>query len=64
MYTKQLTEDSSGFRPIHVAAAHGNLDVVQRLCQVCPADCIPSCNRSGQTFLHVAVQNTRLNVVR
>lgn len=54
--------DSEGWLPIHVAASKDRLDIVKKLLEKCP-DCISSCNNSGQTFLHVAVQKRCTSVV-
>ncbi|KAL6880333.1 hypothetical protein ACP4OV_011898 [Aristida adscensionis] len=54
--------DKNGSLPIHVAAGHGRRDIITLLLQFCP-DCVCSRNLSGQTYLHVAVQRERTDVV-
>lgn len=56
-------KDSKGWLPIHVAAANGSLDVIEQLIDKCP-ECIESRNASGQSFLHVAVDKKKRNVVQ
>jgi len=58
-----LKKDSKGWLPIHVAAANGSLDVIEQLIDKCP-ECIESRNASGQSFLHVAIDKKRRNVVQ
>lgn len=58
-----LYADSTGSLPIHIAAAHGRLRTVVKLLEECPY-CDSSRNASGQTFLHVAVEKEKLEIVR
>ncbi|CAL5058322.1 unnamed protein product [Urochloa decumbens] len=58
-----LKEDSKGWLPIHVAAANGRVDVIKELLEACP-ECMESRNASGQSFLHIAVEKKRRNVVQ
>ncbi|XP_044321600.1 protein ACCELERATED CELL DEATH 6 isoform X2 [Triticum aestivum] len=58
-----LHADFSGSVPIHIAAAHGRLDIVTKLLEECPY-CESSRNASGQTFLHVAVEKEKLDIVK
>uniref|UniRef100_A0A0E0EQG2 Ubiquitin-like protease family profile domain-containing protein n=1 Tax=Oryza meridionalis TaxID=40149 RepID=A0A0E0EQG2_9ORYZ len=56
-------EDSEGSLPIHIAAANGTLGIIDQLIKLCPG-CESSCNASGQTILHIAVQTESHDVVR
>lgn len=58
-----LKKDSNGMLPIHVAASNGRLEIVERLLKACH-HCMCFRNASGQSFLHVAVENKCLGVVR
>ncbi|XP_051213060.1 uncharacterized protein [Lolium perenne] len=58
-----LYADSTGSLPIHIAAAHGRLLTVIKLLKECPY-CDSSRNASGQTFLHVAVEKKKPEIVR
>nr|XP_051228759.1 protein ACCELERATED CELL DEATH 6-like isoform X1 [Lolium perenne] len=54
--------NGSGSFPIHIAASKGRLEAVTILLKMCP-DCVQLCDIMGRTFLHVAVENRRYNVV-
>lgn len=54
--------DDKGSYPIHVAAWTGTLRVVAMFLRRCP-DCATLRDRQGRTFLHVAVEKKRYNVV-
>ncbi|CAN6244285.1 unnamed protein product [Urochloa humidicola] len=58
-----LKKDSKGWLPIHVAAANGRVDIIKQLLEECP-ECMESRNASGQSFLHIAVEKKRRNVVQ
>lgn len=55
--------DNQGQYPIHAAASAGSLEAVKALLQKCP-DCATLRDARGRTFLHAAVENERLEVVR
>uniref|UniRef100_J3MW88 Uncharacterized protein n=1 Tax=Oryza brachyantha TaxID=4533 RepID=J3MW88_ORYBR len=55
-------EDSKGSLPIHVAAAYNTVGVIDQFVKMCPG-CELSCNASGQTILHVAVQRGSYDIV-
>ncbi|XP_037482949.1 uncharacterized protein LOC119361889 [Triticum dicoccoides] len=57
-----LYVDSTGSLPIHIAAAHRRLDTVKKLLKECPC-CCSSRNAAGQTFLHLAVEKEKLEIV-
>uniref|UniRef100_A0A0E0LZF5 Uncharacterized protein n=1 Tax=Oryza punctata TaxID=4537 RepID=A0A0E0LZF5_ORYPU len=57
------SEDSEGSLPIHIAAANGTLGIIVQLIKFCPG-CESTCNASGQTILHIAVQRESYDVVR
>ncbi|XP_021933211.1 ankyrin repeat domain-containing protein 16-like [Zootermopsis nevadensis] len=47
-----------GDTPLHVAARHGNLEIVRYLIERCEGQCfINVCNNLGKTALHEAAQN-------
>uniref|UniRef100_J3N6N3 PGG domain-containing protein n=2 Tax=Oryza brachyantha TaxID=4533 RepID=J3N6N3_ORYBR len=54
--------DSNGEYPIHVAASMGNLKLVALLLRKCP-ECAGLRDARGRTFLHVAVDQRREEVV-
>jgi ankyrin repeat protein len=54
--------NKSGSFPIHTAASKGRLNGVVSLLKSCP-ECDSLCDTMGRTFLHVAVENRRHNVV-
>ncbi|KAM0847723.1 hypothetical protein ACQ4PT_054828 [Festuca glaucescens] len=54
--------DNKGFFPVHVAASIGALDIISIILETCPSSA-GLCTAQGRTFLHVAVENRRLNVV-
>ena len=57
--------DNSGMRPIHVAASVGAMDAVRALLNHPPPDEAPTPRDSrGRTFLHVAVENKKTDVVK
>nr|XP_029124417.1 protein ACCELERATED CELL DEATH 6 isoform X2 [Elaeis guineensis] len=55
--------DKDGFAPIHVAASAGHLNIIAELLQHCP-DCMELINNQGRNFLHVAIMNKRLEIVK
>ncbi|TVU17325.1 hypothetical protein EJB05_33350, partial [Eragrostis curvula] len=54
--------DNQGSYPIHVAACSGKLKAVMILVRRCP-DCATLRNARGRTFLHIAVEKKRYDVV-
>ncbi|KAM0862230.1 hypothetical protein ACQ4PT_045396 [Festuca glaucescens] len=54
--------DNNGLFPIHVAASVGAIVFIKIILEKCPSNA-RLCTAQGQTFLHVAVKNRRLNVV-
>uniref|UniRef100_A0A0E0B1I4 PGG domain-containing protein n=1 Tax=Oryza glumipatula TaxID=40148 RepID=A0A0E0B1I4_9ORYZ len=55
--------DETGSFPIHIAASMGVLKAISILLKKCP-DCASLRDDKGKTFLHVAVQRKRRNVVK
>uniref|UniRef100_A0A0D9XCK9 PGG domain-containing protein n=1 Tax=Leersia perrieri TaxID=77586 RepID=A0A0D9XCK9_9ORYZ len=55
--------DQSGSFPIHIAASMGVQKAISVLLKKCP-DCAGLRDAKGKTFLHVAVERKRLNVVK
>lgn len=55
--------DNQGLYPIHVAAWADRVDVVELLLTRCP-DCATLRDRQGRTFLHIAVERKRIEIVR
>uniref|UniRef100_A0ACD5TYI0 Uncharacterized protein n=1 Tax=Avena sativa TaxID=4498 RepID=A0ACD5TYI0_AVESA len=56
--------DKDGLFPVHVAASAGSLVPIIILLYFCPIGCARLRNAQGRTFLHVAVEKERLNIVR
>ncbi|KAL6658929.1 hypothetical protein ACP70R_002969 [Stipagrostis hirtigluma subsp. patula] len=54
--------DNKGYYPIHVATSKGSLKVVTILLRRCP-DCATLRDTNGRTFLHVAVEEKRHDIV-
>ncbi|KAL6861383.1 hypothetical protein ACP4OV_017083 [Aristida adscensionis] len=57
------SDNEEGLYPIHVAASVGSLKSVKALLDKCP-DCATLCDGRGRTFLHVAVEKERHEVVK
>ncbi|KAJ1276918.1 hypothetical protein BS78_05G253400 [Paspalum vaginatum] len=56
-------KDNDGCLPIHIAAKRGRRDIIKMLLEKC-ARCDATCNKDGQTFLHVAVLHGHAGVVK
>lgn len=54
--------DKNGLFPVHIAALEGELQAVITLLKKCP-ECVNLCDSQGRTFLHVAVQKMKQNIV-
>lgn len=55
--------DKNGSFPIHVAASMGRLEVIKILLSKCGISCADLRDKQGRTFLHVAVEKRRHNIV-
>ncbi|XP_047042958.1 ankyrin-1-like [Lolium rigidum] len=56
--------DKNGLFPVHVAASAGSLVPIIILLRGCPPCCARLRDAKGRTFLHVAVEKKRLNIVK
>ncbi|KAM0861571.1 hypothetical protein ACQ4PT_045814 [Festuca glaucescens] len=54
--------DNNGLFPIHVAASSGAVAAIRIILETCPSNA-GLCTAQGRTFLHVAVEKRKLNVV-